>query len=264
MEDWTVETWVRSAAYSALLAEPPQVWKSTSQQVMLIRKLLEEQGVRKGLILDAGCGAGRITVALAEYGYDVLGIDISPKLVKEAESRIVRAGVEGKARCIVGDIRRLQEYVGDMVFDAIISWYSSFGFYGDEIDKAVLRQFAWVSKSDGLLLLDVDNRDSLLKARNYREEYTWSMEVEDKLLVIRSKYNYWTSMEEMEVEVYERDINDMKIIAKMPMKSRLYSAHELAKLLRESGWKPLKLLGDWSGRSFTLTSPRLIFVAKRE
>ncbi len=263
MEDWTLETWVRWFAYSSLLAEPPSVWASTSTQVALITKILKKHGVRKGLLLDAGCGTGRITVALAEYGYDVVGIDISPKFVEEANERIARAGVENKAKCVVGDLRRLLEVVKDLRFDAVVSWFSSFGFYGDEVDKAILRNFAWVTKPRGLLLLDVENRDSVLKARGCQTSYRWTLEHEDKVLIVNSKYDPWTSMDESDVDVYERNDEGLKKVTTMKLQFRLYSLHELARMGKESGWEPLEAYGDWLGGPFKPDSPRIILTARR-
>ena len=37
--------------------------------------LLEEYGVRDGIVLDLGCGTGTVTELLAERGYDMIGVD---------------------------------------------------------------------------------------------------------------------------------------------------------------------------------------------
>lgn len=44
-------------------------------------------------VLDAGCGSGRLTVALAEAGADVTGIDTNPGQLEEAGRRAGKAGV---------------------------------------------------------------------------------------------------------------------------------------------------------------------------
>ena len=58
----------------------------------------------QGSILDAGCGTGQISLALAERGYDVLGLDISDTMVGLARAK-VRPG--WRARYAVGDVRAI-------------------------------------------------------------------------------------------------------------------------------------------------------------
>ena len=52
--------------------------------------LLEEQGVDRGLVLELGCGTGRMTRLLAQAGYDMIGVDNSQEMLqiaKEAEGQ---------------------------------------------------------------------------------------------------------------------------------------------------------------------------------
>ena len=67
---------------------------------------LVERGAR---ILDVGCGPGRVSVALAQRGHRVYGIDIDPVLIAEAErvarrSGLAPAGQAGGVGFVVGDI----------------------------------------------------------------------------------------------------------------------------------------------------------------
>lgn len=69
----------------------------------------------KGLILDAGCGTGQISLVLAQMGYEVQGYDVSPEMVAIAQSKSRPAW---RARYAVADVRSLPE--NDHAFDAII------------------------------------------------------------------------------------------------------------------------------------------------
>ncbi|MBT3940531.1 class I SAM-dependent methyltransferase [Candidatus Woesearchaeota archaeon] len=75
---------------------------------------------KKGLILDAGAGPGRYTVALAKQGYDVVLRDLTPKFVEMARKKVKYAGVSKRVKSLeIGDITNLSEFK-DGTFDAVI------------------------------------------------------------------------------------------------------------------------------------------------
>jgi 2-polyprenyl-3-methyl-5-hydroxy-6-metoxy-1,4-benzoquinol methylase len=41
-----------------------------------------------GLVVDLGCGSGIVSRAVAEAGYEVLGIDISPAMIALAKAHV--------------------------------------------------------------------------------------------------------------------------------------------------------------------------------
>jgi len=74
----------------------------------------------KGLVLDAGGGPGRYTIALARLGYDMVLLDLAPELLGIARREIRRAGVGAKVKKImVGSIDDLTVF-GDSSFDAVL------------------------------------------------------------------------------------------------------------------------------------------------
>jgi SAM-dependent methyltransferase len=81
-----------------------------------LRKYLPE----KGLVLDAGGGPGRYTIELAKQGYDVVLLDLTPKLLEIAESQIKEAKVENRVKQILqGSLDDLSIFE-DNTFDAVI------------------------------------------------------------------------------------------------------------------------------------------------
>ncbi len=59
----------------------------------------------QGIILDAGCGNGRHTILLATLGYQVVGIDISSKLIAIAREKVKELSLRDNVEFIVCDIR---------------------------------------------------------------------------------------------------------------------------------------------------------------
>ena len=59
-----------------------------------IEDILNRHGISNGLVLDLGCGTGKITELLAEKGYDLTGIDSSEEMLQEAVARRDRSGAD--------------------------------------------------------------------------------------------------------------------------------------------------------------------------
>jgi len=54
-------------------------------------RILRKRGIRSGVVVDVGCGSGPIAAPLVEAGYDVIGIDSSPAMIRLASARAPRA-----------------------------------------------------------------------------------------------------------------------------------------------------------------------------
>jgi ubiquinone/menaquinone biosynthesis C-methylase UbiE len=91
------------AVYHRLLLEP------------YLDRLAEKLGSARAL--DLGCGTGVVSCALAQRGFDVLGVDHSQDMLAIAEQKIAAANVRGKCRFVVGDVRELA--IGDDQFECV-------------------------------------------------------------------------------------------------------------------------------------------------
>jgi magnesium-protoporphyrin O-methyltransferase len=67
-----------------------------------------------GSLLDAGCGTGLFSIAVARRGFQVTAVDIAPRMVTTAEEAANQAGVGERIRFLQGDI---ESVAGD--FDAV-------------------------------------------------------------------------------------------------------------------------------------------------
>jgi SAM-dependent methyltransferase len=58
-------------------------------------------------VLELGCGTGRITLPLAQLGFDVVGLDNQPEMLQKAEERRLQTSSEIRQRLqfIQGDMR---------------------------------------------------------------------------------------------------------------------------------------------------------------
>ena len=69
------------------------------------------QDMRGRQVLDAGCGTGAYSVALAQRGFAVTGIDNSPDLLREAAAKASESGAT--VDFLACDIRRLPARLRD-------------------------------------------------------------------------------------------------------------------------------------------------------
>lgn len=98
---------------------------------MLARLPEDLSGAR---ILDAGCGAGQMTEALARRGAEVVAADISPSLLDVARRRIP-AALHPRIRFVAGDM--LDDALGR--FDHVVAMDSLIHYRAPDIGAALAR-----------------------------------------------------------------------------------------------------------------------------
>jgi len=82
-----------------------------------IEKFLARHDVpRNGRFLELGCGAGNITLLMAEKGFEAYGIDISPEAITWAEEKMGESPASADFR--VGNVVELKSY-SDSFFDFV-------------------------------------------------------------------------------------------------------------------------------------------------
>jgi len=105
-------------------------------------------------VLEAGCGAGSIAVALAVRGLFVHATDAVAAMVSLTRRLAVEAKVEDRIHTSIADIRNLN--VSDNTFDLVVA-LGVLPWIQPPLDPAV-REIARVLKPGGHMILNVDNR----------------------------------------------------------------------------------------------------------
>ena len=110
----------------------------------LIFKAIKLSGIKPpARILDLPCGTGRLSIFLAEKGFNVVGIDISNEMIKQSKLKIIDSNLINKVKFIVGDGENIQ--FPDSFFDIGIS-LRLFGHLPIENRISVLKELSRVSK----------------------------------------------------------------------------------------------------------------------
>ena len=115
------------------------------------------------VILDAGCGPGRIAVELALRGARVTGVDlIRPFLNASLDS------AQGEGVDLDLEQADLRKFVRPEAFDAAVSLYTSFGYCDTiEEDMQILANIAASLKKGGWFILEMTGRE--ITVRDFTE-----------------------------------------------------------------------------------------------
>ena len=211
-----------------------------------LQKIFEKHGVNPGArVLDLQSGIGRISIHLAKIGYEVVGTDISPLYLEEAEKWAAKEKLEDKVRFYRLDSREAARKLrkNEKHFDSVINVGTAMGYYGEDVD---LRTFADIRKVCGpraLLVIETVNRDYLVK--NFQPVNISTLDGIEWHEI--RKLNFETSTMENVSKYFKKKGTSLRLAADIHVSHRVYSIHELKKLVESAGWKYLESYGSLRG-----------------
>jgi len=203
-------------------------------------------------ILDAPCGHGRISNRLASSGHQVSGVDLSSLFLDRARHDAQALGVEVDYRR--GDLRSLPV---DGPFDAVVCWFTSFGYFDDAGNIEVLQEFARVLRPGGVLLIEGLNHDGFV--RNFTPAPAASVvEKGDDLLADVTSFNPIAGRLET-----ERTVRRSGAVRRLNYSVRLPTVPELDAWLAAAGFDLRKYCGR-SGEPLTHDTWRQVTLATKQ
>jgi SAM-dependent methyltransferase len=221
-------------------------WESAPREVEAMVALL---GLSPGAkVLDLCCGVGRHSLELARRGFQVTGVDRTTAYLQEARARASQEGLE--VEFVQEDMRT---FVRPEAFDAVINYFTSFGYFeSEDEDRRVVENAYRSLRPGGLLLMDMMGKEILARIfseRGWREE--------DGMLILEDRqvapdwstvYNRWIIIKDGE----RREVT---------LTTRQYSAAELSRLLKGCGFERVEVYGDLTGAPYDMEARRLVVVA---
>jgi SAM-dependent methyltransferase len=218
---------------------------SDAQAALIWRTLWLEEGAE---VLDVPCGHGRIANRLAARGARVTGLDADPFFVEHARADAETRGVE--VEYVHGDMRELPWAER---FDAVVNWFTSFGYFDDEGNKAWLETARHTLKPGGRLAIDVHSRDAFMRNRMPASV----VDRGDDLLVDRYRFDVASGRDSTERWI----VRDGRV-RKTQYSVRFYTFTELRSLLLDAGFAAVEGVGH-DGEPLTIETRRMIVVATR-
>lgn len=202
-------------------------------------------------VLDLACGMGRHALELARRGLTgVTGLDYTKEYLDKALSLKLREDLN--VRFIQGDMRSIPF---EAEFDAVYSYYTSFGFFENEADnEKVITSIAKALKPGGRFLAELMHRDFTVRHFSAR---SWMAYGDDYVL-----------------KEHEIDLATSRVIGKWTfiadgkvtssnMRLRMYSLHEMVAMLERTGLEFACAWGNTLKEPLTFDHQRMIVLARK-
>lgn len=238
-DDWFVHAF---GADYPLLYRHRDTDSARAEVTALMGRLALPGGAR---VLDVCCGAGRHMLTLADLGFDVWGLDLSPQLLAEAVAHEAIAD-----RLVRADMRALPF---GAVFDAALNLFTSFGYFQQDAENAgAMRQIIGTLKPGGRLVVDLIHRAHLeanLIAES--EQQIEDMQLHARRAIVGNRVVKRTTV---------KKADDRREFVESV---RLYGPDEITALLNACDVEQIELFGDFDGSPLTDRSPRMIVTGVR-
>ncbi len=220
-----------------------------------------------GPLLELGCGTGRLLIPLAQAGYAVTGVDLSPEMLRIAGAKAESAGVAERVTLVQGDYADAPLAGTYRLAFIVMNTFLHLRAQADQL--RALRHWREHMAPGGTLLIDVFHPDvHQLADLDGRLEWdkTW-IDPESGATVMK-----WVTRT---VDLAEQTLHVTLIYDEIaadgslhrtvvPFDIRYLWRFEAELLLEKAGFTLEALYGDWDMGPFESASDRMILVARRQ
>jgi len=221
----------------------------TDREVAFITDQLELSAENR--VLDLACGHGRHALRIAKAVSHVVGYDRTERFVEHARKRADELGV-ANAEFVIGDMRELPY---ESEFDAAYNYFTAWGYYSDPENLDVLVRVARALKPGGRFLLEMINRDSLIRGFRSRD---WR-ELDDGTIVLIERSIDLATGRWHDTRIYVRETGRKTVALDL----RIPAAEELVRLFGEAGFAESRLASAPDGEELTIDSRRVAIIGTK-
>ena len=225
--------------------------KLYDEWIEYILKLWKRHRLRPKLVLDLCCGTGNITHRLAERGYEMIGVDISPDMLMRAQRKSTR-----EVLFLNQDAARFELYG---TVDAIVCLCDSVNhIIGKKQLLSMFKQVYTYLNPGGLLIFDINT------SHRFERDlaYPFCGLNKDSAFIIESSCDSRKKIMQFVTTFFIKEPGGYKRKREVHYE-RVYKIGELCAMLKKTGLKPLAVYND---RTFTRPdkkSGRVFFVVRR-
>ncbi|HFC30770.1 MAG TPA: class I SAM-dependent methyltransferase [Oceanospirillales bacterium] len=202
-------------------------------------------------ILDLGCGPGRHCLPLAEFGFDVTGLDSSAYLLSKAQEKAKEQNLN------INFIQKnMLDYQAQNSFDLIINMFNSFGYFQThEQNQQVINNAYNNLTKQGTFIIDTVGKETLariIEPVHLTEYENGDIRIERPLLIddMQVFSNEWMLIKDDKVHRFN-------------YQHFVYTPLELTHMCQKAGFLHIEVYGSLHGDAYDLDSERLVVVASK-
>ena len=209
------------------------------------------------LVLDLGCGTGRMTLELARRGYDMTGVDLSPEMLDLARDAAEEAGLSDKMLWLLQDITDFELYG---TVELAVSCLDTLNHLTDTADlRRCLSLVHNYLVPDGLFVFDINGKG---KFENIYADNSYVMEEDGSVCVWQNSYNPKTRLCDFFITLFEEDEDGRYNRYDELQTERMYTIRTMKKMLTECGFEFIGAYSDFDFGEATDASERIYITAR--
>lgn len=221
-----------------------------------LSKRLETEGITEGLVLDLGCGTGKMTRYLAGQGYDMIGVDMSVEMLEIAREAEVQGNTGILYLC--QDIREFELYG---TVRAVISCCDCLNYITQEDELVeVFRLVNNYLDAGGLFFFDFNTE---YKYETLLGEQTFAENRENSSFIWENYYDEDSRINEYDLTLFVRQ-SGKEAFERFEEThfQRSYTLEEIKLLLEQGGMKFVAAYDGYSMEPAHEKSERICVVAR--
>lgn len=218
-----------------------------------------------GPLIELMCGTGRLLIPLAEDGYHITGVDISPAMLAIARRRIADHELETQISVVEGDIRTvaLPQNHFSLAFVALNSF-----MHLDDIEEQceALENIYDMLAPGGILIIDLfsPNPEDIVNEDNRMVfDRSYALDGKQVYKFIANDSDFASQTSYVTYFYDEMDKSGAMTRRVMNFTMRWLHRYELEHLLQRTGFRMQGIYGSYELDSYTSQSARLIAIASR-
>lgn len=217
-----------------------------------LNELFKEYGIEDGLLLDLGCGTGKLTRILHEKGYDMIGVDYSYEMLDIAKEQSSEAILY-----LMQDMREFELY------GTVRGIYSACDCLNYILEEDEVRQvFALVNNyldPGGLFVFDINTP---YKYYELLAENTFAENREEGSFIWENYFDEEEQINEYDLTLYIKEEDGHYQRFEETHYQRCYDLRTIRQLLEEAGLEFMAAYDAYTKEPVTAESEKVLFIAR--